>query len=195
MPESSVRPVNRPVERHSGRGMRRIQVLGSLSEDVVDIWQYCFTEIFNNAIDHSEGSKIAVRMAKDATGVEIVVSDDGVGIFRKIQTALDLLDERHAILELSKGKLTTDPEKHTGQGIFFTSRLVDSFDILSGGVFFTHQFGSEVDGILEAPENGEGTTVFMKLSNHSSRTDKQIFDQSSSGEDYGFTQTVVPVRL
>ena len=35
----------------------------------------------------------------------------------------------------------------------------------------------------------------MKLSNHSARTDKQVFDQYSSGEDYGFTKTVVPVRL
>lgn len=35
----------------------------------------------------------------------------------------------------------------------------------------------------------------MKLNNHSSRTDKQIFDQYSSGADYGFTKTVVPVRL
>lgn len=170
-------------------------VLGKLPHNVMDIWHFCFTEMFNNAIDHSAGSEISVKVVRNAANTQILLMDNGVGIFKKIQKALNLLDERHAILELAKGKLTTDPEKHTGQGIFFASRLVDSFDILSGGVFFTHQFGSEVDGILEAPENGEGTTVFMKLSNHSSRTDKQIFDQYSSGEDYGFTKTVVPVRL
>ena len=57
-----------------------------------------------------------------------------MGIFKKIQKALDLLDERHAILELAKGKLTTDPKHHTGEGIFFTSRMFDEFTILSGGV-------------------------------------------------------------
>ena len=51
------------------------------------------------------------------------------------------------------------------------------------------------DWILERPESTDGTTVFMKLSNHSARTDKQVFDQYSSGDDYGFTKTVVPVRL
>jgi hypothetical protein len=108
---------------------------------------------------------------------------------------MDLLDERHAILELAKGQLTTDPEKHTGQGIFFTSRLVDSFDILSGGVYFGHTFGTEEDWIVERKESEEGTAIFMKLNSHSSKTCKSIFDQYSSGEGYGFTKTVVPVKL
>ena len=170
-------------------------VLGKLPPNVMGIWHYCFTEMFNNAIDHSAGSEITVKVVRNAANTQIVLMDNGVGIFKKIQKALNLLDERHAILELAKGKLTTDPEKHTGQGIFFASRLVDSFNILSGGVFFTHQSGSEVEYALEVSENGAGTTVFMKLNNHSSKTDKQIFDQYSSGEDYGFTKTVVPVRL
>lgn len=43
------------------------------------------------------------------------ISDNGVGIFRKIQAALKLLDERHAVLELAKGKFTTDPKNHSGE--------------------------------------------------------------------------------
>lgn len=170
-------------------------VLGKFPQNVMDIWHYCFTEMFNNAIDHSGGSRIHVVLAKTAVNTQIMLMDNGVGIFKKIQTALQLLDERHAILELSKGKLTTDPDKHTGQGIFFTSRLLDSFDILAGGVFFSHTFGAEEDWILERQEFESGTTIFMKLDNHTSRTDKQIFDEYSSGSDYGFTKTVVPVKL
>jgi hypothetical protein len=151
--------------------------------------------MFNNAIDHSGGSHINVTIAKTAINTQMSLMDDGVGIFKKIQEALGLLDERHAILELSKGKLTTDPAKHTGQGIFFTSRLLDSFDILAGGVFFRHTFGKKEDWILEWERLQPGTTVLMKLDNHTSRTDKQIFDQYSSGDDYGFTKTVVPLRL
>src|ERR1039458_7176084 len=64
-----------------------------------------------------------------------------------------------AILELAKGKLTTDPKGHTGQGIFFTSRVLDSFDIISYGVFFTHTFGVEEDWILERPEATDGTEI------------------------------------
>ena len=60
------------------------------------------------------------------------------GIFKRIKDKLDLLDERHAILELAKGKLTTDPENHTGEGIFFSSRMFDEYAILSGEVYFSH---------------------------------------------------------
>jgi STAS-like domain of unknown function (DUF4325) len=35
----------------------------------------------------------------------------------------------------------------------------------------------------------------VNLKNNTSRTSKQVFDNFSSGEDYAFTKTVVPVRL
>ncbi len=170
-------------------------VLGKLPQNVMDIWHFCFTEMFNNAIDHSGGRQILVKVARTAADTQLLIMDNGVGIFKKIQKALNLLDERHAIVELAKGKLTTDPATHTGQGIFFTSRLVDSFNILAGGVCFAHKFGEESDWILEVPETSAGTTILMKLNNHSSRTDRQIFEQYTSGDDFGFTKTVVPVRL
>jgi hypothetical protein len=125
----------------------------------------------------------------------MLLADDGVGIFRKIQKALGLLDERHAVLELAKGKLTTDPANHSGEGIFFTSRMFDEFGILSGGVYFSHEFGDAEDWILE-PTPHDGTTVLMKLHNHTARTAKKIFDQySSDDEEYRFNKTVVPVKL
>ena len=170
-------------------------VLGQLPDNVMDIWHYGFTEMFNNAIDHSDGSEIRIRIRKTAINTEMVLFDNGVGIFKKIQAAMNLLDERHAILELSKGKLTTDPQRHTGEGIFFTSRMFDSFDILSGGVYFTHQFGKEEDWVLEREQFQNGTGVWMELNNHTARTTKKIFDHYSSGDDYGFNKTVVPVKL
>ena len=169
-------------------------VFGEMPENIRDIWHYGFTEMFNNALDHSAGPQVIVHIKKTALYTEMALLDNGVGIFKKIQTELGLLDERHAILELSKGKLTTDPKRHTGEGIFFTSRMFDSFDILSGGVYFNHTFGNPEDWILERKFQS-GTSAWMKLNNHSSRTCKKIFDQFSSGDDYGFTKTVVPVKL
>ena len=169
--------------------------LGQIPENVVDIWHYGFTEMFNNAIDHSNGATITVQLKKTATSTELALYDDGIGIFKKIQAELDLLDERHAILELAKGKLTTDPDNHTGEGIFFTSRMFDDFEILSGGTYFSHKFGENEDWILERDKFSSGTAVWMKLNNHTSRTTKKIFDQFTSEDDFGFTKTVVPVRL
>lgn len=169
-------------------------VLGPQPENVTDIWQYGFTEMFNNAKDHAGSSKIIVAIEKTAILSEIIIIDFGVGIFKKIQQAMNLLDERHSLLELAKGKFTTDPARHTGEGIFFTSRMFDSFSIRAGGLYFSHVAGTEEDGLLET-QPGEGTAVFMKLSNHTSRTVKEIFDAYVSGDDYGFTKTVVPVKL
>jgi hypothetical protein len=170
-------------------------IVGNFPENVVSIWHYCFTEMFNNAADHSGASEVFLSITKTAVNTEIVLIDRGVGIFRKIQTAMNLADERHAILELCKGKLTTDPAKHTGQGIFFTSRLLDSFDILSGSVYFSHILGTEEEWIAERPASQTGTSIFMKLNNHTSKTCKKIFDHYSDEEDLGFIKTMVPVRL
>ncbi len=169
--------------------------LGELPQNALRLWAHGFTEMFNNAIDHSEGSQIHIVFEKTAATTEIAIHDDGVGIFRKIQKALSLMDERHALLELSKGKLTTDPERHTGEGIFFTSRMFDDFDILSGGVFYTHTLDSRNDWILERDEARAGTSVFMKLSNHTSRTVNKVFDKFTSAESLGFDKTIVPVKL
>ena len=169
--------------------------LGQLPENVIEIWHYGFTEMFNNVIDHSEGTRVRIHLERNARSTEIVLSDNGVGIFVKIQKELGLLDERHAILELAKGKLTTDPKNHTGEGIFFTSRMFDDFNILSGGTYFSHKFGEDEDWILERGRFDSGTAVWMKINNHTSRTSKKVFDKFSSPEEYGFTKTVVPVLL
>jgi len=170
-------------------------VLGEQPDNISEIWHYAFTEMFNNAIEHSGGTIIHVGIKKTAVATEIAIRDNGVGIFKKIQLAMNFLDERHAVLELSKGKLTTDPKGHTGEGIFFTSRILDSFDILSGGVYFLHRFGQVQDWALENEEL-PGTFVWMKLNNHTSRTFKKEADKYVSEDgDFGFSKTVVPVEL
>ncbi len=170
-------------------------VLGAQPDNVLEIWHYVFTEMVNNAIDHSGGSIIYIHIKRTAADTQMFIRDNGIGIFRKIQSALGLMDERHAVLELSKGKLTTDPERHTGQGIFFASRMVDCFDFYSGGVHFNHEFGDEKDWIFEQEQPSSGTLIWMKLGNHTARTCKKIFDEYSSEDDLGFIKTVVPVRL
>ncbi len=169
--------------------------LGQLPTNVLGIWQHGFTEMFNNAIDHSEGAYVAVALTRSAADTEMAISDNGIGIFHKIQSRLGLLDERHALLELSKGKLTTDPARHSGEGIFFTSRMFDEFQILSGGVYFSHKLDAENDWLLEREKFQSGTSVFMRLNNHTTRTAKKVFDKFASGDDFSFSKTVVPVHL
>lgn len=168
--------------------------LGQLPDNVMDIWNYAFTEMLNNAIDHSSGKNVSIHLKKTAMDTEIIMYDDGEGIFKKIQRQMELIDERHAVLELSKGKLTTDPDNHSGEGIFFSSRMFDDFTILSGNIYFSHQHNKVEDWILETQKSQSGTGVFMKLNNNTARTAKKVFDNFSD-ENYSFSKTVVPVRL
>lgn len=169
-------------------------LLENIPANVIGICQYGFTEMVNNAIDHSDGETLTICLKRTYRLIELWVIDDGIGIFKKIQEELHLDDALHAILELSKGKLTTDTAHHTGEGIFFTSRMFDEFALASGKLYFAHRF--DEDWLLEnTKEVLKGTGVFLKISAHISRTTQQIFDQYTTGEDHSFSKTNVPVSL
>lgn len=173
-------------------------LLTGLPANVLDICQHGLTEMVNNAIDHSEGVGLVLEVGRRQGRVYFTVVDDGIGIFRKISRALDLPDERLALLELSKGKLTTDPARHSGEGVFFTSRMLDHFVIQSGELVFDHDEAHAEDVLFEqdAIAAAKGTTVRMDIAEASERTAKQVFDAFSSGpDDYAFAKTIVPVRL
>ena len=169
----------------------------NLTHSVQNIASHGFTEIVNNAIDHSGGKSVFVWMYQDENTLSIIISDDGIGIFAKITTALGLPDMRQALFELSKGKLTTDPTKHTGEGVFFTSRMFDSFEISANGLEFNHIDVSPHDLLQE--EEGvfpEGTAVFMRIALNSLRTTNDVYAQfTGAPEDFGFSKTVVPMKL
>jgi anti-sigma regulatory factor (Ser/Thr protein kinase) len=169
-------------------------VLRDLPEGVRDIWRYGVTEMVNNAVDHSGSAQVEVGVTRNALNTDGWVADDGEGIFLKIQRAFGLYDPREAILELAKGKLTTDPARHTGEGIFFTSRAFDEFDIHSGRLHFTHH-RDRADWLVERPADAPGTLVLMRLDNRSGRRLAAVFDEFAGPEEYTFSKTVVPVRL
>jgi anti-sigma regulatory factor (Ser/Thr protein kinase) len=168
--------------------------VSDLPANVRDIWQYAVTEMVNNAIDHSGSKQVTVGLTRDPLNTTVYIGDEGEGIFLKIQRALNLYDPREAILELAKGKLTTDPANHTGEGIFFSSKVMDAFNIRSGTLHFTRdEWGAEI--LLERPANAPGTLVLMRLANDSERTLQSVFDQFAAPEEYTFAKTLVPVRL
>jgi hypothetical protein len=151
----------------------------------------------NNVIDHSGGKHIFISAIRDREKIMISVLDDGEGIFRKIKRLCNLSDERQALFELSKGKLTTDPDNHTGEGIFFTSRVFDEFEIDSKGVKFSHDDQFDFDFILETEFsiNEAGTAVHMLINRDSERDMQAVFDDYAGPDEYQFNKTVIPVRL
>jgi hypothetical protein len=174
----------------------------SLTENVANIAHYAFTEMVNNANDHSAAHRLLVRGMQTANTWCLIVRDDGVGAFRRIAQALRLEDERLAVLELVKGKFSSDPARHTGEGVFFTSRAVDLFLLRANGLEYRRQDGrlpatqrhlwADLAGWPEA-----GTVVVMALALGTTRQLREVFDAytTRAPEDHQFDRTVVPVSL
>ena len=113
-------------------------VIAKLSTNAKDIWMYAFTEMMNNAIEHAKAKNIRCRVIQDALYTEISIADDGIGIFKNIQNYLERecgypADVEDAILELHKGKFTTQREGHSGEGIFFVSKVIRKFAPIEEG--------------------------------------------------------------
>jgi anti-sigma regulatory factor (Ser/Thr protein kinase) len=170
--------------------------LHDLPDNTRSICQYGITEMINNAVDHSDGSTLEVVIDRTAVGVELTVADDGIGIFRRIQEHLELPYPRDAVLELTKGKFTTDPQHHTGEGIFFTSRMFDEFALTANELELVH-VSEGGDWFIEGADSGDGTTVRLAIERSTEHTAAGVFDDFTSPDTDGaaFDVTHVPIGL
>jgi anti-sigma regulatory factor (Ser/Thr protein kinase) len=165
-----------------------------LPGNVVDILRFAFTEMVNNAIEHSRGTFVEVSSARTDTDVVFEVADDGVGAFRTVRETLGLPDDFAAVQEISKGKTTTDPERHTGQGIFFTSKAVDRFSIEANELRWT------VDNVRHDQAVGDarrriGTKVVFVVDPSTRRTLRQIFDAYTDPNTFEFSRSRATIQL
>lgn len=172
-------------------------LLDNVPANVLDICNYGFTEILNNVKDHSESRWALVDLLYTPESISLSISDHGVGIFRKIKKEAGLAHEHEAIAELAKGKFTTDPDRHTGEGIFFTSRIFGQFTIVSGNLVFLHRRSDDDGWLLESQEqNVQGTSVTMVISLRSKTSLKDVFERFAADPDgITFSRTHVPLKL
>lgn len=170
-------------------------VLDPLPQNVRVACQYGVTEMVNNVIDHSEAENFHIEIKQDSLTVVFIISDSGIGIFKKIQRDLQLDDPKHSLLELAKGKFTSDPNNHTGEGIFFTSKIFNRFMIISENLSFignqNHEFLFQDLG-----EDIKGTTVMMMMMKQSNISISDVFNEyTDPDKEPGFHKTIVPVKL
>ncbi len=176
---------------------RIVPMVSGVPQNVVDICQYGFTEMLNNAIDHSESADAIISYQQDYNTIKMNIIDHGIGIFEKIQRDFNLADPRSALLELSKGKLTSNKKLHSGEGIFYTSRMFERFQILSGKLFYTKTRQEDDGWLIETEDKIEytkGTYVAMHISTKATRTTKEIFEKYQ-GDNIFFRRTHVPIKL
>ena len=170
-------------------------ILLGLKNNVQCIVGHSFMEIMNNAIEHSRSKEIDVYIEKDDDHKDIsfIINDKGIGIFNNIIKKFKLKNELEAIQELTKGKRTTDPKKHTGEGIFFVSRMAKTLSIVSGTKKLT--FIKQGTDILvnDEKEGKEGTMVIFAIDQKAKTNIKNVFRKYTTS--YEFDKTEVIVKL
>lgn len=168
------------------------RAVAALAPTARSILQYCFTEMLNNAIEHSAGQEIEIAFESAKDGLAFVVTDDGVGVFANLRNLLSFDSDLDSLRELSKGKLTTLPQGHTGEGLFFTSKAARVFQLSSGGLQWTvdNNIGDVAAG--SSPIR-KGTRVRVEIANQPKKTLQDVFAEYA--EDFGFNKTRIVVKL
>lgn len=167
-----------------------------LQPNILRLAHHAFTELLNNAVDHSGGARVSISMRQNRTHLHLLIRDDGCGVFARIQQAFGIETPQQALLELSKGKLTSQPEFHTGRGLFFTSRLFDVFDLYANHLTYQHSHWQRREWLRANPLAVQGTAVFMSIALNATRTLDEVFAAHSRGsQDFSFARTEVALRL
>jgi hypothetical protein len=163
--------------------------------NALDLANFVTTEMLNNVRDHSGSPEVEVLGLSSPKDFVIHIADTGVGLFQRLATGLGLGGPREAVIEVCKGKRTTDPEHHTGQGIFFSSNVCEWFCIEANGfaVSFTSEDGVKMLEFLNP--SSDGTTIKFRVALDTQRTLRQVFDEYCPQPDINFTRTVIGLRL
>ena len=196
-------PATRFTRRYPTLGLAEDRVLADLrlewsayrqfSEPARRIFNYALSEMVNNAIEHSGAPYVEVRAQFHGTTVQFDVVDRGIGIYQKLMERFGLASPLDAIQELLKGKATTDPARHSGEGIFFTSRAADYFAVASERKQLCVD-NRRADVYVTDIHRRRGTLVHFELAYDTAKSLEAIFAQHT-GEELGFEKTSVRVKL
>ncbi|HPN67252.1 MAG TPA: DUF4325 domain-containing protein [bacterium] len=191
--------INKGLEEH--RVLDQISSLPelvSLSDNIRSIFDYAFSEMLNNAIEHSKSKKIRVEISDLGSFLTFVIEDGGVGVFKSIMKKNKLDSELEAVQDLLKGKTTTMPKSHSGEGIFFTSKVADIFTLDSFG--YQLIVNNQIPDIFvqKIKKIKKGTSVKFQIDKKSKVHLNDIFKKYTNIDDesdYGFDKTEIKVKL
>lgn len=167
-----------------------------LSDQAKSIFGFSFAEMMNNAIEHSGSKRIRVEVFIQGEILVCSIEDYGIGAFANIQKKNELPTEIEAAREVLKGKITTEEKGHSGQGIFFTSRMTDHFIIQSHKNAIVVNNEKKPTILIESlKKHVQGTKVFFTINQKTHRHTSAIFNKYSEAEAGGFNTTEVYIKL
>ena len=99
--------------------------------------------------------------------IRIRILDQGIGIFEKIRNHFNLVDARHALLELAKGKLTSDTKIIRAKASSLHLGCSIRFNISSGHLYYAREIKFDDEWLIENHDTNydvQGTQVMMAIS-------------------------------
>jgi len=192
--------INKKLEEHEVLDdiEQKFLPFGTLPENINSIFTFAFSEMLNNAIEHSKSTKIDISVSLIDNELSFSIADFGIGVFRNIMKKRKLKSEMEAIQDLLKGKTTTAPKQHSGEGIFFTSKIGDEFILDSFGYQFISDNKIKDIFIKKAKGQKQGTKVIFRINLKDKHHLNDIFHKYtnlSDDSDYGFDKTEIRIRL
>lgn len=190
---------NDSLEEHSAliEVEEKFPQISGLKEHIRNIFTFAFSEMLNNAIEHSQSKNVSVEVSIADNELWFIVSDSGIGVFRSVMRKRKLRSELEAVQDLLKGKTTTMPKSHSGEGIFFTSK--------SGDVFILDSFGHQMtvnnktgNISVKQVKSKRGTRVIFRINIDSHKHLSDVFKKYTNlkeQSDYGFDKTEIHVKL
>lgn len=171
----------------------KLGLKSKLNENTYRIANYAFSEMLNNAIDHSESKAATINVGIKKGKFEFSIRDLGIGVYRNIRKGFKLKTDEEAVEHLLKGKQTTAPRAHSGQGIFFTSKIADHFLLKSDRLMLT--FENENDDLRLSNERAiKGTLVEFSIKLQTRKSLNSLFAEYAN-EDFEFDRTKYPVVI
>ncbi len=173
----------------------RLNLRRTLSTAAYRIFNYAFTEMLNNAIEHSRSPTCWIVAELRSRDLVAVIRDQGIGVYNSIARRLALRDENDAVGELLKGKATTAPDRHSGEGIFFTSKVCDFFALRSHRLELITNARTH-DVVLNVRKPIRGTEVTVHISRSARRELAEVMSAFAPEEyDFRFEKSIVTVRF
>jgi anti-sigma regulatory factor (Ser/Thr protein kinase) len=171
----------------------RLGLKRQLSRNVLSIAHYAFSEMLNNAIDHSKAPRAEITAKVDQGSFSFAIRDHGIGAFNNVKKSFRLASDYEAAEHLFKGKQTTMPARHSGQGIFFTSRIADRFVLRSNRLQALVDNDRE-DSYFSDRSMLKGTRVEFSIRQRSKKNLQKLF-RDYADDDFEFDRNLVRINL
>ncbi|HET6347683.1 MAG TPA: hypothetical protein VFH88_01235 [Candidatus Krumholzibacteria bacterium] len=127
-----------------------------------DLCHGAFCELIQNVIGHAHAAWVTVSFATTARHVDIMVGDDGRGIFHELAEKIGVRNPREAA-DLMADHANARSTDFPAARLLLLARNFEWLEITSSGVTLTYDAGPESWSVAEGESAGKGTKVSMRL--------------------------------